>query len=199
MFRNGLGPSQELWFFSDFWLTQPPEVDFGLFWKFHYLLNRARKPLKRAGGVLSQLLDALLLIPHSTIFGPSDYRTIGLSDYRTIWLSDYRTIVFFCFFLRITPCLGLKRSAQRMLRESNSGWSLSCTQLWESKCPKLGKVPFLKSEGVKMVRKSKFSKRFQTIPRHDWTWKDQCLAISDLFHYSHNFNYCSSKFIFWAP
>ena len=32
MFRNGLGPSQKLWFFLDFWLTQPPEVDFSLFW-----------------------------------------------------------------------------------------------------------------------------------------------------------------------
>ena len=64
--------------------SHPKKVDFGLFWKFHYLLNGARKPLKMVWGVLSQLLDALLLIPHSTIFGPSDYRTIGLSDYRTI-------------------------------------------------------------------------------------------------------------------
>ena len=190
MFRNGLGPSEKLWFFLDFWLTQPPEVDFGLFWKFHYLLNRARKPLKMVWGVLSQLLETLLLIPHLPMFGLSDYLTIGLSDYRTIGLSDYRTIRFF-FFFWIPPCLGLKRSAQRMLRDSNSGWSLSCTQLWESKCPKLGKVPFLKSEWVKMVRKSKFSKRFQTIPKHDCTWKDQCLAISDPFHYSHNFSYCS--------
>ena len=69
MFRNGLGPSQKLWFFSDFWLTQPPEVDFGLFWKFHYLLNGDRKPLKMGWEVLSQLLETLLLIPHSTIFG----------------------------------------------------------------------------------------------------------------------------------
>ena len=46
-------------------------MDFGLFWKFHYLLNRARKPLKRGRGVLSQLLDALLLIPHSPMFGPT--------------------------------------------------------------------------------------------------------------------------------
>merc|ERR1712055_193877 len=124
--------------------TQPPEVDFGLFWKFHYPLNGDRKPLKMGWEVLSQLFETLLLIPHSPIFGPSDYRTIGLSDYLTIGLSDY---FFFFFFLRITPCLGLKRSAQRMLRESNSGWSLSCTQ----------------------VRKSKFSKRSQTIPKHDWT------------------------------
>merc|ERR1712055_1165110 len=99
--------------------TQPPEVDFGVFWKFHYLLNGDRKPLKMGWEVLSQLLETLLLIPHSPIFGPSDYRTIGLSDYWTIGLSDNRTIVFLLFFfLRISPCLGLKRSAQRMLRES---------------------------------------------------------------------------------
>ena len=69
MFRNGLGPFEKLWFFLDFWLTQPPEVDFGVFWKFHYLLNGDRKPLKMGWEVLSQLLETLLLIPHSTIFG----------------------------------------------------------------------------------------------------------------------------------
>ena len=46
-------------------------MDFGLFWKFHYLLNGARKPLKMAWGVLSQLLELLLLIPHSPMFGPT--------------------------------------------------------------------------------------------------------------------------------
>ena len=46
-------------------------MDFGLFWKFHYLLNRARKPLKMGWEVLSQLLETLLLIPHSPMFGPT--------------------------------------------------------------------------------------------------------------------------------
>ena len=46
-------------------------MDFGLFWKFHYLLNGARKPLKMVWGVLSQLLETLLLIPHSPMFGPT--------------------------------------------------------------------------------------------------------------------------------
>ena len=94
MFGNGLGPSQKVWFFLDFWLTQPPEVDFGLFWKFHYLLNRARKPLKRGRGVLSQLLDALLLIPHSIGFGPIGHRTLDIGH----WTLDIGHWTFFFFF-----------------------------------------------------------------------------------------------------
>ena len=180
MFGNALRPSWKVGF-----LTHPTfEVDFGHFWKFQYLLNRARKPLKMGCGVLFQLLELLLLIYHLTMFGPIGHWTSDIGH----WTLD---IGHWTFFFWIVLCLGLKRSAHRMLRDSNSGWSLSVTQFWESKCPKLVKVPFLRSEWVKMVRKSKFSKRFQTIPKHDWTWKDQCLAISEAFFYSHNFSYCS--------
>ena len=74
-----------------------------------------------------------------------------------------------------------RESAQRMWLNSNSGWSLSITQFWESKRLKIGKVPFpgLGSKWVKMVKKSKFSKMSQTIPKHDWTSQEQCFAISD--------------------
>ena len=158
MFRNGLGPSQKLWFFLDFWLTQPPEVDFGLFWKFHYLLNRARKPLKRGRGVLSQLLDALLLIPHSPIFGPSDYRTIGLSDYLTIGLSDYR----FFFFLNY-PMFGLKTISAKDVKGEQFRMVFI---LYPALRVKMSKIRQSALPEVRMGQNGPKIKIFQKVPNH---------------------------------
>ena len=47
-----------------------------------------------------------------------------------------------------------------------------------------------------MVRKSKFSKKAQTIPKLDCTSKEQCLAISKQFQCSPNFSARSDRWLF---
>merc|ERR1711891_81608 len=52
------------------------------------------------------------------------------------------------------------------------------------------------SEWVEMVRKSKDSKKAQTIPKLDCTSKEQCLAISKQFQCSPNFSTRSDRWLF---
>ena len=49
---------------------------------------------------------------------------------------------------------------------------------------------------VKMVQKSEFSPRSRTIPKHDWTSKEQCLAISEHLYCSPNFSTRSDRLLF---
>ena len=69
---------------------------------------------------------------------------------------------------RIGPSGVSRRSAQRMwqrhsLRKINRGSGFE-----KSKCLKIGKVTFFLGESKKQ-KKSNFSGRSQSIPKHDWT------------------------------
>ena len=89
---------------------------------------------------------------------------------------------------------------------NNSGWSQVTPEHFDSVLVKKTKSPspfvviifILKTAPilVKMVQKSKFSKKSQTIPKLDSTSREQCLAISKQFQCSPNFSTRSDRWLF---
>ena len=88
---------------------------------------------------------------------------------------------------------------------NNSGWSQVTPKHFGSVLVKKTKSPspfvvfiFIFKKApilVKMGRKSKFSKKAQTIPKLDCTSKEQCLAISKQFQCSPNFSTRSDRWL----
>merc|ERR1712055_910792 len=66
------------------------------------------------------------------------------------------------------------------------------------KFPKKAKVHFVRLGESKIRKKSKFLRRSQTIPKHDWACYALFLAIFHLLQCSPNFRYSSPNMPFWT-
>merc|ERR1712055_1165668 len=139
--------------------TQPPEVDFGLFWKFHYLLNGDRKPLKMAWGVLSQLPETLLSIPHSPMFGPMDigHWTLDIGH----WTLDIGHWTF--FFFANYSMFGLKTISAKDVKGEQFRMVFI---LYPVLRVKMSKIRQSALPGVRMGQNGPRIKIFKKVPHH---------------------------------